>query len=205
MALSFTRLSWWWLGGKATDQVPTGSLINSTNLLGECGLGFRGEPESLKFYSNKRGDDKKISSWNSKTKRKWKSREDRRITRIDREHDVVLVPSDGVCLSGSESDESDWSIGWLEPHAPDFQCDHDVDDSFAVLVPCYRHDCHELGRSVELLSGVHNLPNGYSHVGDGVHGEVAFFSPKVLNFEAGYALATVVNYNRFLHLWMSKN
>ncbi|KAL6548082.1 hypothetical protein OROHE_009144 [Orobanche hederae] len=165
MALSFTRLSWWWLGGKATDQVPSRSLINSTNILGECGLGFRGEPESLKFYSKKRDDDKKMSSWNRKTNRKWKSREDRRITRIDREHDVVLVPSDGVCLSGSESDDSDWSIGWLEPHAPDFQCDDDVDDSFAVLVPCYRHDCYELGGSVELLSGVQNLPNGYSHGG----------------------------------------
>ena len=43
------------------------------------------------------------------------SREERRI---DREYDVVIVLSDagGGCLSGSESDDSDWSIGWLEPH-----------------------------------------------------------------------------------------
>jgi hypothetical protein len=47
-------------------------------------------------------------------------------------------------LSASDSNDSDWSIGWLEPHAPDFLGDVDADDSFAVLVPCYRHDCKEL-------------------------------------------------------------
>lgn len=56
---------------------------------------------------------------------------------IDREYDLVLVPSDGGCLSGSESDDSDWSIGWLEPHASDFLCDDEGETSFAVLVPCY--------------------------------------------------------------------
>ncbi|GFP90688.1 hypothetical protein PHJA_001212900 [Phtheirospermum japonicum] len=97
-----------------------------------------------------------------KAKRKWKSREER-SKRVDKEHDVVLVPSDGVCLSGSESDESDWSIGWLEPHAPGFQSDDDMDDSFAVLVPCYRHDCQEFEENnVEYLSGVKNSPNGFS-------------------------------------------
>lgn len=56
--------------------------------------------------------------------------------KMDKEHDAVLVPSDGGCVSGSESDDSDWSIGWLEPHGPSFQSD-DLDNSFAVLVPCY--------------------------------------------------------------------
>ncbi|GJR93021.1 hypothetical protein Tco_0265195 [Tanacetum coccineum] len=45
----------------------------------------------------------------------------------------------------SEEFTTDWSIGWMEPHAPDFyQSDdeQDVNDaSFAVLVPCYRNDC----------------------------------------------------------------
>ncbi|KAI3462132.1 hypothetical protein Pfo_018795 [Paulownia fortunei] len=164
MALSLTRFSWLWLGGKDKEQVSNGSLINSLNSLGEWGLGLRGEPESLKFYSMKGGDSRMPSS-NRKAKRKWKSREERSRT-IDKEYDVVLVPSDGVCLSGSESDDSDWSIGWLEPHAPDFQSDDEVDDSFAVLVPCYRHDCQELEEkeepSIQFLSAVKNLPNGYS-------------------------------------------
>ncbi|KAI3462133.1 hypothetical protein Pfo_018796 [Paulownia fortunei] len=70
-------------------------------------------------------------------------------------------------LSGSESDDSNWSIWWLEPHALYFQSDDEVDDSFAVLVPCYRHDCQEFEEreeepSIQFLSAVKNLPNGYS-------------------------------------------
>ncbi|KAK6150343.1 hypothetical protein DH2020_015275 [Rehmannia glutinosa] len=169
MALSFTRLSWLWLGGKEKEQVPNGPLINSINSLGDWGLGLRGDAENLKFYSVKGVDTRmpSSSSNNRKVKRKWKSREERG-RRIDKEYDVVLVPSDGVCLSGSESDDSDWSIGWLEPHAPDFQSDNEVDDSFAVLVPCYRHDCREVnGKEKEpnvspFLNAVKNLPVDYS-------------------------------------------
>lgn len=144
MALSFTKFSWSWFGAKDKQKVSKGSLINSVNSLAERGLGLRGEPENLKLYSMKGGDTRMpSSSSNRKSKRKWKSREER-IRRIDKEYDVVLVPSDGVCLSGSESDDSDWSIGWLEPHAPDFQSDDELDDSFAVLVPCYRNNCQKL-------------------------------------------------------------
>ncbi len=76
----------------------------------------------------------------------------------------MLVPSDGACLSGSESDDSDWSIGWLEPHAPDFLSDDETDGNFAVLVPCYRHGCKELVEDPNdhLLSAIKNLPNEYS-------------------------------------------
>ncbi|CAI9780899.1 unnamed protein product [Fraxinus pennsylvanica] len=169
MALSFTRFSWWWLAGKEREQVSNGSSINS---LSDWGLGLRGEPEGLKFPSVK-GTNSRMppSSSNRKLKRKWKSREERR-RRIDKEYDVVVVPSDGVCLSGSESDDSDWSIGWLEPHAPDFQSDDEADSSFAVLVPCYRHDCKELvsdeeeeGMGSQFLSAIRNLPNQYSAEG----------------------------------------
>lgn len=69
-----------------------------------------------------------------RVRRKWQSRTERRM---DREYDVVLVPSDGGYLSGSESDDSDWSIGWFEPHAPDFSSENESENSFAVLVPCY--------------------------------------------------------------------
>lgn len=52
---------------------------------------------------------------------------------------MVIVQSDGDgCLLDSDSDGSDWSIGWLEPLAPDLQSDADSEGSFAVLVPCYR-------------------------------------------------------------------
>ena len=80
-----------------------------------------------------------MASSSRKIKKKWNSREE---MRIGKEYDV-LVPSDGVCLCGSESNDSGWSIGWLEPHAPDFQSDDEADESFAVLVPCYRNDLKE--------------------------------------------------------------
>ncbi|KAL7104296.1 hypothetical protein ACP275_08G235100 [Erythranthe tilingii] len=163
MALSFTKFSWLWLGGKEKEPpVSNGGLVNSINSVGDWGLGLRGESENLKFYSVKEVDSRMPS--NRKVKRKWKSREERgRNKNADREYDVVLVPSDGVCLSGSESDDSDWSIGWMEPHAPDFQSDDVADDSFAVLVPCYRHDTQEVNAKeetsgVRFFNGVRNLP-----------------------------------------------
>ncbi|KAK4393960.1 hypothetical protein Sango_1866800 [Sesamum angolense] len=151
MALSFSRFSWLWLGGKEKEQVSNGSLINSINSLGDWGVGLRGEPESLKFYSVK-GVDRRMpsSSSNRKAKRKWKSREER-SRRIDKEYDVVLVPSDGVCLSGSESDDSDWSIGWLEPHAPDFQSDDEADDSLLCWFLAIGMNLKKIFRSVKLV------------------------------------------------------
>ncbi|KAL7143892.1 hypothetical protein ABFS83_08G221900 [Erythranthe nasuta] len=164
MALSFTKFSWLWLGGKEKEPVVSnGGLVNSINSVGDWGLGLRGESDNLKFYSVKEVDSRMPSS-NRKAKRKWKSREERgKNKNVDREYDVVLVPSDGVCLSGSESDDSDWSIGWMEPHAPDFQSDDVADDSFAVLVPCYRHDIQEANTKeetsgVRFFNGVKNLP-----------------------------------------------
>ncbi|KAI3665090.1 hypothetical protein L6452_43708 [Arctium lappa] len=109
------------------------------------------------------------SSSSKKVKKKWQSREERRRV-VDKEYDVVLVPSDGVCLSASEesSYDSDWSIGWMEPHAHDFlQSDSDdvSDNNFAVLVPCYRNDCKafkmEEEPSNQLLTVLSKLPNGF--------------------------------------------
>ena len=154
MAVSFPRISWWMWGGKDKEPVSNGSPLNSTP---DWGLGLR-EPDTVKFRSV---GGAKVTSSSRKVKRKWQSREERRI---DREYDIVLVPSDGVCLSGSESDDSDWSIGWLEPHAPDFLSDDETDGNFAVLVPCYRHGCKELVEDPNdhLLSAIKNLPNEYS-------------------------------------------
>lgn len=156
MAVSLTRLSWWLWGGKEKEPVSNGSPLSSSSEWGGFSLKER---ESVKFPLVK---GTKIAPSHRKVKRKWQSREERRI---DREYDVVLVPSDGGgCLSGSESDDSDWSIGWLEPHGSDFQSDDDESDrSFAVLVPCYRPGCKEVeGSNNDLLSAIKNLPNEFS-------------------------------------------
>lgn len=158
MAVSLTRMSWCWWGGKEKEPISNGSSMNS---LPDLGFGLR-DNDNLKFRSVKAA---KMASSSRKIRRKWKSREERRI---DKEYDVVLVPSDGVCLSGSESDESDWSIGWLEPHAPDFLSDDEADDSFAVLVPCYRHDCKAMEKEINddpFLSAIKNIPNDFSAEG----------------------------------------
>lgn len=102
----------------------------------------------------------KIASSPRKVKKKWQSREERRI---DKEYDIVLVPPDGGCLSGSESDDSDVSIGWVEPHGPGFQSDDEPDNGFAVLVPCYTPSCKEVtgASNNELLTAIKNLPDEF--------------------------------------------
>lgn len=150
MAVAFPRLSYWLWGAK--DHDSTNSALNPSS---DFPLGFR-EPDSIKFPSV---NAPRMRSSSGRARRKWESREQRRMS-IDREYDVVIVPSDGDYLSESESDDSDWSIGWLEPHAPDFQSDaSDGEGSFAVLVPCYgRGRCekreilkgHALGGGTEL-------------------------------------------------------
>lgn len=149
MALAFTRISLWlWGSSGPKDDLAGGSGSNNNNGGGtgagnmthtlsssfDFGLGFREPETNFRLSSRQRPPS---SSTARKSRRKWQSREERR--RVHSEEDVVVVPSDGgCCLSGSESDDSDWSIGWLEPHAPDFLSDaEDVDASFAVLVPCY--------------------------------------------------------------------
>ncbi|CAK9186724.1 unnamed protein product [Ilex paraguariensis] len=153
MAFSYTRFSWWWWAGKEKEPVSNESSVNSST---DWGLGFR-EPNAVKFSSFK---EAKVASSPRKVRRKWQSREQRIV---DKEHDVVLVPSDGVLLSGSDTDDSDWSVGWLEPHAPDFQSDDEADNSFAVLVPCYKHDCKEVEEpNNQFMSAIRNLPAVYS-------------------------------------------
>lgn len=156
MAVSITRLSWWLWGGKAEQTVPSGSSLNSST--SDFGLGLR-DVDTVKFASVKGG--KMHSTPPRRSKPKWNSREERRV---DREYDVVLVPSDGGCLSGSESDDSDWSIGWMEPHAPDFQSDDETESSFAVLVPCYgrgRKDTVE-NPNKRIFGVIGDLASGYS-------------------------------------------
>ncbi|XWS25383.1 hypothetical protein CRYUN_Cryun27aG0064000 [Craigia yunnanensis] len=153
MAVAFTQLSWWlWSGKHQEPRIANGSSLSSSP---DSGLW---ESDNLKFPLVKRAS---MASSSRRIKRKWHSREERKI---DREYDVVLVPSDGGCVSGSESDGSDYSIGWLEPHGPGFQSDDDPDNSFAVLVPCYGHSQDNMIENSKnnILSAIVNIPDNYS-------------------------------------------
>ena len=155
MAVSFTRFSWWWSGGKDKEPVSNnGSSINSSF---EWGFGLR-EPETVQFPFV---GGKKVASSSGNIKQKWQNREERIM---DKECDFVMVPSDGDSLSGLESDGSDMSIGWMEPHGPGFQSEDESDNGFAVLVPCYSPGCKELVADSDnaILSAIKNLPIEFS-------------------------------------------
>uniref|UniRef100_A0A1D1Y753 Uncharacterized protein n=1 Tax=Anthurium amnicola TaxID=1678845 RepID=A0A1D1Y753_9ARAE len=132
MAMGFSRVPWWWLVGGGGGGGGKGNLhqeynTNTSSVAYPPPVGT--SPDS----------GAKVRSGRPR-RRKWRSREER-WGRVDRELDLAVVPSDGGggCLSGSESDGPDLSVGWLEPHAPGFLGDahSDVEGYFAVLVPCY--------------------------------------------------------------------
>ncbi|XAR62076.1 hypothetical protein NMG60_11016671 [Bertholletia excelsa] len=151
MAVAFPNISWWLWSGKHQEpkEVSRGSSLNPSVDRESDTSGF-----SMVWGGNTGSSQRRV-------KRKWRSREERKI---DREHDVVLVPSDGGCVSGSESDGSDWSIGWLEPHGPGFQRGDDLDDSFAVLVPCYGRDQVDMEGNFKnkLLGAMESAPDIYA-------------------------------------------
>lgn len=99
-----------------------------------------------------------------RVKQKLNSREEQKI---DKECDFVIVPSDDGCVSDAESVDSDWSIGWLEPHGTGFSRDddksHETDNSFAVLVPCYGY---KNGAMLE-EDPKHNLLSNVGYFSDG--------------------------------------
>ncbi|XP_022773079.1 uncharacterized protein LOC111315530 isoform X1 [Durio zibethinus] len=153
MAVAFTQLSWWLWSGKHQDpRIANGSSLNS---LPDSSLW---ESDNLNFPLVKTAN---MASSSRRVKRKWHSREERKI---DREYDVVLVSSDGGCVSGSESDGSDYSIGWLEPHGPGFQSEDDSDNSFAVLVPCYGHSQDNMMEDSKnnILAAIVNISDNFS-------------------------------------------
>lgn len=162
--MEFPHFQWWALplwGGKDKERENV-SDESSLNPLSDYGYGFGiRESGTVKFPTK---GARVPSSSQRKIKKKWHSREERKI---DREHDIVVVPTDGVCLSGSESEDSDWSIGWLEPHGPDFLSDDETDDSFAVLVPCYRRGPVE-GANSQLLNAIKGLTNEHFNEGQNI-------------------------------------
>lgn len=145
MAMGLGRFTHWlWPGTAArvaSHELPTTALTSSS--FPDFPSGFR-EPDALTFSSagagSRRGRQRRVRN----------RRRSRGESRVDREHDMVIVPSDGGgCLSGSESDDSDWSIGWLEPQAPEMQTDGETETGFAVLVRCYRRGRAEQPRAPE--------------------------------------------------------
>lgn len=88
-----------------------------------------------------------------------------KIARVNKRKELEL---ESFGSSGSESvdvvagDGPEWSVGWTEPHGPDFQSDDEGNDGgFLVLVPCYRAVVEgSSNNNNQLLSAVKNLPNG---------------------------------------------
>ncbi|KAJ8771209.1 hypothetical protein K2173_025999 [Erythroxylum novogranatense] len=155
MAVSLNRFSRWLWSSKEKESVSNGSSLNSST---DLGFGSR-ELDSVKFPR------KSLASY-KKVKRKSQSREQRKIDK--KSGDVVLVSSDGgVYVPESESNDPDWSIGWVEPHGPEFRRDNENDDGFAVLVPCYRPSCKHLvdGSKNQLLTAINSLRNEFSSEG----------------------------------------
>ncbi|WVZ64804.1 hypothetical protein U9M48_014276 [Paspalum notatum var. saurae] len=152
MALSrFTQWLWPGPGGAAARganrELTSGGLTGSS--FPDFPSGFR-EPDTVTFYTAAGGGGG-AGGRRTRPRRLKNRRRSRGELRVDREYDMVIVPSDGGggCLSGSDSDDSDWSIGWLEPQAPELQTDGDPENCFAVLVPCYRHGRQEQTRRHE--------------------------------------------------------
>lgn len=128
MAMAFTHLPQWlcWWGQKkqASTMATASSSAASSVPSSTIGMG-----EMVMFPAMR---EARVPP--RRGRRRFQKRSERRR---EREYDVVVVPSDGGCISGSESDDSDWSIGWFEPHGPDFSSENESENSFAVLVPCY--------------------------------------------------------------------
>ncbi|CAE6153214.1 unnamed protein product [Arabidopsis arenosa] len=93
-----------------------------------------------------------------------------KITRVNKrkELEIESFGSSGsesvavvACVGVGVGDGPEWSVGWTEPHGPDFQSDDEGDDGgFLVLVPCYRAVVEGSSNNNQLLSAVKNLPNG---------------------------------------------
>lgn len=149
MSISLTRLAWSMWGGRGKEKKPVSSKASALNSKQSSEWGLAKE--------TKMGPPQRKVG---------RSKEERRV-HIEYD-DVVLVASDDDCssdwcLSGSESDDSDWSIGWSEPLASDFRSNGD--DGFAVLVPCYKPSCCKVVEEASnkaLLGVIKNLSNEFS-------------------------------------------
>ncbi|MBA0589289.1 hypothetical protein Gorai_018045 [Gossypium raimondii] len=131
MAVSFPFFPWRFSRGASKEKQPVvkGASLNSGNSSSDWGA------ETVKFQTKISGNGK------------WQGSEERRV--IDKEFDVVVVPSDGIHLSGYESDGP---LGGKNPSALAFMVmKMMVDTLFSFLV------INVVTRSLEVL--------GYYEVG----------------------------------------
>ncbi|KAL2642930.1 hypothetical protein R1flu_010517 [Riccia fluitans] len=110
-----------WLQGMEAEKNVTQQYVQG-RLPALCGV-----VESKR--SRRRGRELEDRSWQEKKR--------------DHEFDFVIVPPDGCYLSGSDSDDSDYSVGWFEPHSANFT-DNEDEEKFQVLVPSYRSTAIQL-------------------------------------------------------------
>ncbi|KAL5201586.1 hypothetical protein ABZP36_035940 [Zizania latifolia] len=158
MAVALNRFTQWlWPGSTprvATHELPSTGLTSAS--FPDFPSGFR-EPDTVTFATAGGGGRRR-----ARPRTAGNGRRSRGEPTVDREFDMVIVPSDGGgCLSGSESDDSDWAIGWQEKLSPELQTDGDPDGCFAVLVRCYRHgQAEQAGRPEGQFLTAGSLANG---------------------------------------------
>ncbi|XP_021727079.1 uncharacterized protein LOC110694207 [Chenopodium quinoa] len=155
MSLTFPNLSWWlWSGKKKDAKLKKESSLDSSSEL---------NVDVLKFPAIS-GTGGNLGSNSRRGRRKGRAQEG---GKVDKEHDVVLVPSDGGGTSDNESDASDWSIGWSEPHASGFLSEDEIDGGFGVLVRCYgRGSGGNQDRRKNSVVNNANVPELYSADGE---------------------------------------
>ncbi|CAO2830133.1 unnamed protein product [Amaranthus hypochondriacus] len=128
MPISFPNLSWLlWSNKRKNAKLHKTSSVKSSPELNAKKL------DMIRFNSFT-GIEPNLASRTRKVRRKGRVRVE---GKIDKELDAVIVSCDGGCSSDSESDASDWSIGWSEPHASGFLSEDEMEVGFAVLVRCY--------------------------------------------------------------------
>ncbi|KAI9125372.1 hypothetical protein K1719_003988 [Acacia pycnantha] len=154
MVISFSRFSCCLRGGKKEQSVSKRTTVNSSSE-----LGF--DPKKRESKKLRKVKETKIVPSPRKVHRKSKNREG---DRIDREFDFVVVPSDGgECFSGSDSDDSEYTVGWVEPHGPSFSNVGESDGGFSVLIPLYTNGGKQVESSNnEILSAFKKLPDDFS-------------------------------------------
>ncbi|KAL9241979.1 hypothetical protein vseg_016027 [Gypsophila vaccaria] len=148
MSGKFPNLSWWLWSGTKKDakKLQNNSSLKSSSKSNDLELDSR-------KISAVGGGNSGVNS--RRVRKKGRNRKDQKI---DKGCDSAVVPFDGGrSSSDSESDGSDWSIGWSEPHASGFLSEDEIDSGFGVLVRCY-------GRTY-----APKMENGKNNVGNNAH------------------------------------
>ncbi|KAH7429148.1 hypothetical protein KP509_09G032800 [Ceratopteris richardii] len=141
MALPFSGLqSWPWKSPTSPNTNTSPCTYTNTNLPVSPADSFAAfETDAYQICARPKGKKsdpyKPFRNSPMKARKERQRRKTNSVQRVDLEFDMVIVQPD--YSSESDSVGSDWSVGWFEPHAPEFCSDTDSENSFAVLIPCY--------------------------------------------------------------------